>query len=280
MALYYQGSRGPAVEKIQKQLNSQIKKADFKRLIPDGIFGALTKAAVEQFQRENPPLVVDGIVGDNTMAKLNSGNGGVATFPKELTIIDNTAGQAPSPSDCGYFCGFAAAQHWHNGGHSAALGFTQQDVYAARDAFEKIDGAQRGQPGFGNVTYLTNKRAPAFLESLKVFGYQDFDFSAKDVNNLDDQAFAQELKKATGNGRNGIMISGSDHWIAALDVTRINEVDYVRVYDPGGGVPNQVRAVTPRAAGRQLCWMECFDFQMYLSGFMKEIFGRAGIVKK
>lgn len=57
--LYKEGSRGEGVKAIQRALH----------LIPDGIFGKLTKEAVVAFQRENG-LAADGIVGPATMAKL------------------------------------------------------------------------------------------------------------------------------------------------------------------------------------------------------------------
>ena len=57
--LYKMGSRGDMVRQIQKALH----------LIPDGIFGILTKEAVEAFQKENA-LTVDGVVGPATLARL------------------------------------------------------------------------------------------------------------------------------------------------------------------------------------------------------------------
>ena len=54
------GSRGNEVKVLQEKLN----------LKADGIFGPLTEEAVKDFQRSNG-LEVDGIVGDNTLSKLN-----------------------------------------------------------------------------------------------------------------------------------------------------------------------------------------------------------------
>ena len=59
VTLYKMGSRGDMVRQIQKALH----------LIPDGIFGILTKEAVEAFQKENA-LTVDGVVGPATLARL------------------------------------------------------------------------------------------------------------------------------------------------------------------------------------------------------------------
>ena len=54
------GNRGNEVKTLQEKLN----------LKADGIFGPLTEEAVKDFQRSNG-LEVDGIVGGNTLSKLN-----------------------------------------------------------------------------------------------------------------------------------------------------------------------------------------------------------------
>ena len=54
------GSRGNEVKVLQEKLN----------LKADGVFGPLTEEAVKDFQRSNG-LEVDGIVGTNTLSKLN-----------------------------------------------------------------------------------------------------------------------------------------------------------------------------------------------------------------
>ena len=54
------GSKGNEVKVLQEKLN----------LKADGVFGPLTEEAVKDFQRSNG-LEVDGIVGDNTLSKLN-----------------------------------------------------------------------------------------------------------------------------------------------------------------------------------------------------------------
>ena len=54
------GSKGNEVKLLQEKLN----------LKADGVFGPLTEEAVKDFQRSNG-LEVDGIVGDNTLSKLN-----------------------------------------------------------------------------------------------------------------------------------------------------------------------------------------------------------------
>lgn len=57
--LYKIGSRGEMVKQIQKVLH----------LLPDGIYGIITRDAVAQFQIDNG-LKADGIVGPATLAKL------------------------------------------------------------------------------------------------------------------------------------------------------------------------------------------------------------------
>lgn len=57
--LYKIGSRGEMVKQIQKALH----------LLPDGIYGIMTRDAVAQFQIDNG-LKADGIVGPATLAKL------------------------------------------------------------------------------------------------------------------------------------------------------------------------------------------------------------------
>ena len=59
MTLYKKGSRGEVVKQIQKALN----------LLPDGVFGILTEAAVKSFQKAKG-LTADGIVGPATLALL------------------------------------------------------------------------------------------------------------------------------------------------------------------------------------------------------------------
>ena len=54
------GNRGNEVKALQEKLN----------LKADGVFGPLTEEAVKDFQRSNG-LEVDGIVGTNTLSKLN-----------------------------------------------------------------------------------------------------------------------------------------------------------------------------------------------------------------
>ena len=79
------GSRGDDVKTLQKTLNEK----GFNCGKVDGIFGRLTDSAVRSFQRHHK-LVVDGIVGKNTRAKLY---GGEATPPSK----GNGGGQTKTP---------------------------------------------------------------------------------------------------------------------------------------------------------------------------------------
>ncbi len=63
----YEGDIGPEVEEIQALLRDH----GFDPGSVDGVFGPRTKAAVTAFQRDNN-LVVDGIVGPQTLGKLRT----------------------------------------------------------------------------------------------------------------------------------------------------------------------------------------------------------------
>lgn len=67
------GSRGEAVERLQRDLNRRLRPPP--DLAVDGIFGANTQRAVRDFQRSRS-LKVDGIVGPKTWAALEAEAGG------------------------------------------------------------------------------------------------------------------------------------------------------------------------------------------------------------
>jgi len=66
--LYSQGAKGTDVKEIQAALNYHIRKPATP-LNPDGIFGPRTAERVRQFQQK-AGLIVDGIVGPNTLQML------------------------------------------------------------------------------------------------------------------------------------------------------------------------------------------------------------------
>ncbi|MGD6876750.1 peptidoglycan recognition protein family protein [Bacillus infantis] len=71
------GDKGSQVKDIQEKLS----KLGYSVGTIDGIFGDKTDAAVERFQRDNG-LTVDGIVGKNTLAKMESLLNGKSQEPK------------------------------------------------------------------------------------------------------------------------------------------------------------------------------------------------------
>ncbi|MFW6032454.1 MAG: N-acetylmuramidase domain-containing protein [Phycisphaeraceae bacterium] len=72
------GSRGPSVERLQRDLARR-----GHALEPDGVFGPATEAAVRRFQRERG-LVIDGIAGPKTRHALQRGE----RHPKALCQAD------------------------------------------------------------------------------------------------------------------------------------------------------------------------------------------------
>jgi len=64
-----QGSQGPAVRKLQEQLN-QLGLGDGRAMPVDGDFGPITAALVKEFQRQHS-LPVDGVAGPRTQQALN-----------------------------------------------------------------------------------------------------------------------------------------------------------------------------------------------------------------
>lgn len=74
-----QGSRGESVKQLQRSLNGTGAK-----LSVDGIFGSRTLEAVRQFQKAQG-ITVDGIVGKNTWAKLETHR--LATSPQQDEIL-------------------------------------------------------------------------------------------------------------------------------------------------------------------------------------------------
>jgi peptidoglycan hydrolase-like protein with peptidoglycan-binding domain len=61
------GAAGQSVKELQTLLNS----LGFKCGKVDGAFGPRTLSAVRLFQKNNPPLLVDGVVGAATWAVLD-----------------------------------------------------------------------------------------------------------------------------------------------------------------------------------------------------------------
>ncbi|MEA5124567.1 XVIPCD domain-containing protein [Xanthomonas floridensis] len=91
-----QGERGEQVKQLQGQLAQfGATGRDGKPLHADGDFGANTKYAVEQFQREHG-LHVDGVVGGQTQAALGTALSQNAAKRAEQTAASAAPGQASS----------------------------------------------------------------------------------------------------------------------------------------------------------------------------------------
>lgn len=67
--LLLQGSQGPAVRKLQEQLN-RLGSGDGRAMAVDGYFGPITAASVKEFQRRHG-LAVDGVAGPRTQQALH-----------------------------------------------------------------------------------------------------------------------------------------------------------------------------------------------------------------
>lgn len=109
------GSRGPAVVHLQQLLD-----AHGYHLTQDGDFGALTYAAVRNFQAAHG-LAVDGIVGTQTMTALDASSN-TATAPMEA---------APPRYPAGYL---------HEGDTGASIVRLQQDLTRLGYSTDGVDG--------------------------------------------------------------------------------------------------------------------------------------------
>ncbi len=74
--LLKKGSRGNEVKALQRALH----------LLDDGIFGQLTEERVKEFQKENG-LIVDGIVGDKTWAKISGSSSSLQKSKRSINEI-------------------------------------------------------------------------------------------------------------------------------------------------------------------------------------------------
>ena len=88
------GSKGELVELVQQMLNEN----GYNCGTADGIFGTNTEKAVEKYQRAKG-LSVDGIVGNNTYAKLFADsllkNGSRGELVKQCQTMLNQKGYSP-----------------------------------------------------------------------------------------------------------------------------------------------------------------------------------------
>jgi peptidoglycan hydrolase-like protein with peptidoglycan-binding domain len=139
------GSKGPAVEFLQKTLGGSLKS--------DGSFGQSTKTAVQAFQK-GKGLKVDGVVGPKTWAALAGG---------AVTPASGAAGGAPG----------AAAGAAKSGAKfiTAAVGKgcknLPEDVKAVQIALKEKNGANL--PADGNYTPQVQKAIEEFQQRLGQF---------------------------------------------------------------------------------------------------------------
>ena len=98
MQLVKNGSKGEFVKLVQLMLNEK----EYNCGSADGIFGTNTEKAVEKYQRAKG-LSVDGIVGDNTYAKLFTDcllkNGSRGELVKQLQTMLNEKGYSAGNAD-------------------------------------------------------------------------------------------------------------------------------------------------------------------------------------
>lgn len=87
--LLHKGDTLPSVAAVQILINRALTRGETIKV--DGIYGRQTKQAVLDFQRRNPPLAQDGIVGPNTWAKL--------VWDQRLNVVD--AVDVTNPKDLG-----------------------------------------------------------------------------------------------------------------------------------------------------------------------------------
>lgn len=95
-----QGSRGPEVQKLQRQLNVRL--APSPNLAVDGIFGPLTLQAAQQYQR-GVSIAADGVVGKQTWHHLLKGDEATILQPPmtasrpAVALPAATSATAPQP---------------------------------------------------------------------------------------------------------------------------------------------------------------------------------------
>jgi peptidoglycan hydrolase-like protein with peptidoglycan-binding domain len=83
---YQTGSSGNGVKQIQAALAF----AGYLQTAPDGLYGPLTKQAVQRFQSDKG-LVIDGIVGEKTWAALFGGGTVTPTMPPALIPLPKSS---------------------------------------------------------------------------------------------------------------------------------------------------------------------------------------------
>lgn len=150
MALLKSGTRGPEVTALQKQLN-----ALGYHISADGIFGNGTSWAVKDFQRKND-LSPDGMVGPNTLAKINaaaSGSSSASGQSGSVILKKGARGSAVQELQA------LLANHGYDLGSDGVFGWGTD---AAVKHFQQSKGlAVDGVVGSGTMAKLKPQAAPA-----------------------------------------------------------------------------------------------------------------------
>jgi len=86
------GDYGPLTKKAVRKIQEKLSELGLYKASIDGDYGPKTKKAVVKFQTMNPPLVIDGIAGSRTLAKL---------FIKTIKDRENGSElpESPEPTD-------------------------------------------------------------------------------------------------------------------------------------------------------------------------------------
>ncbi|ALX48528.1 C40 family peptidase [Lentibacillus amyloliquefaciens] len=165
-SLLKQGDRSEAVESVQSELASQ----GYYTYNLDGIYGPITKDAVEDFQSDNG-LAVDGIVGPETKGALSlSGDQTEAkseteTQPETMNLNSTSSG-SPSDSDVVATAESLIGESYTFGGETPSEGFDssgfinyvfeQNGINLSREHADMwtSDGEHVDSPSVGDVVFF------------------------------------------------------------------------------------------------------------------------------
>ena len=173
------GDKGTAVEEIQKML-----KANGYNLAVDGSFGPATLQATKDFQRMNG-LLIDGIVGEETLAKLQSktqsGNGTSPLPTQNKTTTTPAPTLKPLPTAPTY-----DTSKWDDSEKgSAALG----DYNTAKDAVN----------GYGDFTYVNQQQLNDVLKKILNREKFSYDLNGDALYQQYKDKYIQQGKMAMGD---------------------------------------------------------------------------------
>src|SRR5699024_3508833 len=158
------GDRGGAVKSVQSELASQ----DYYTYNLDGIYGSITKEAVQDFQSDHG-LAVDGIAGPKTKEALSSS----ATEPEvetetqtETMTLSSTSGDSASDSDFVATAQSLVGESYTSGGETPSEGFDSSgfinyvfeqngtDLSRTHAQMWASDGEKVDSPSVGDVVFF------------------------------------------------------------------------------------------------------------------------------